>query len=84
MAELRGLISRVKLDLGLEHVESDARREAAALLADMTVHVEELDAHELKGYGSAPDELARDLRVWQMETLEIIEGIGRLVRGSQT
>ncbi len=84
VTELRGLISCVKLDLGMEHVELDDRREAVALLADMTVNVEELDAHDLKGYGSAPYELARDLRVWQMETLEIIEGIGRLVRSSHT
>lgn len=81
--ELQSKISQINADLALERVQRDAAREAAALVAAMTVNVEELHPQYLKGYGKVPKKLGEYLETGITEllrlTAEIDRALGRTV-----
>ena len=56
--ELQLVISQMKAELGLEPAELNAAQQAGALVAAMTVNIEELHPDYLKGYGHVPQGLA--------------------------
>jgi hypothetical protein len=84
VAEFTAVILQMKTDLGLERVRRDAAREAAALVAVMTVNVEELHPHYLKGYGKVPDGLADYLKVQVDELVRVLEMIEQALRKAES
>ena len=66
----------MKTELGLERSYQDPRRQAAALVAAMTVSVEELDPRYLKGYGPVPESLALYLDTRINTLLQTLNRIG--------
>jgi len=79
VAELRSRIARIKSELGLEPSRVHAKRYANVLVVAMSVDVEELHPHYLKGYGEVPEELAKYLKAEIPHLLDLIRQIGRVL-----
>jgi hypothetical protein len=73
--ELRSEVSRMKSELCLERPQFDASREAGALLAAMTINLEELRPRYLNGYGIVPEALALYLEIQINGLLRILQEI---------
>lgn len=80
VAALQSRIRDMKADLGLEHSERSARREAAALVSTMITYVEELHPRYLKGYGSMPEPVGRYLKERLKGFTETLDQISRALR----
>jgi hypothetical protein len=81
VAELRLQIAQMRTTLGLSRARVDAVREAETLVSAMSVDVEELYPHYLKGYGEVPRELDLYLQAQLDELLHILHELGNLVAG---
>lgn len=81
---LRKKISQTKSELGLQRARMDAGREAGALVAAMTVNVEELHPDYLKGYGPVPESLALYLEIQISEFLWLLHEIQQALGNSLT
>jgi hypothetical protein len=77
---LRSRIRAMKAELGLEHSERSARREAAALVSTMITYVEELHPRYLKGYGSLPEPISHYLKDRLKGLVETLNKISRALR----
>ena len=80
IAALQSRIRDIKSDLGLEHSERSARREAAALVSTMITYVEELHPRYLNGYGSMPEPISRYLKERLKGLTETLDQISRTLR----
>jgi hypothetical protein len=80
VAALHSRIRAMKAELGLEHSERSARREAAALVSTMITYVEELHPRYLKGYGSMPEPISRYLKDRLKGFAETLDKISRTLR----
>jgi hypothetical protein len=78
-AQLRAKIAGIKADLHLEPAQLDPQRVARALVATMTVGMEELHPDYLKGYGEVPDTLASYLESRLEEMLAVMKKINMVV-----
>jgi len=72
---VRSKIARIKTDLGLESYRQSAAREAGALVAAMTINVEELHPDYLKGYAQVPETIALYLERRMGELLGLIQQV---------
>lgn len=70
--DLRSKLAQINSDLALERATRDAAREAGALVAAMTINVEELHPQYLKGYGDVPEALATYLELRIAELLRVL------------
>lgn len=77
---LRSAIGGIKGDLGLEHQERDARREASALVATMMIDIEELQPRHLKGYGACAEPLSRYLQERLEALADVLKKMNRVLR----
>ena len=80
IAALHSRIRTMKSDLGLEHSERSARREAAALVSTMITYVEELHPRYLEGYGSLPEPISGYLKDRLKGLAETLNKISRTLR----
>jgi hypothetical protein len=84
IAALQSRIREMKAELGLEHSERSARREAAALVSTMMTYVEELHPRYLKGYGSMSEPVGRYLKERLKGLTATLDKISRTLKdGSQ-
>lgn len=81
---LRSKIARIKNDLVLEGYHQNAMREAGALVAAMTINVEELHPDYLKGYGQVPEQVAHYIEHRMGELLGLIEQINKTLGNAVT
>ena len=79
---LRSMIGAMKVDLGLEHCERSAPREAAALISTMITYIEELHPRYLKGYGSMPEPISVYLKDRLKELADALNKISQTLRDS--
>jgi len=84
VTELRSRIARIKAELELEPARLRAKQHANALVVAMSVNVEQIHPHYLKGYGEVPEDLARYLKVEMHDLLRLIRQIGRALRTEAT
>lgn len=77
--DLRSKIAQIKSDLALDRESRHASREAGAVLAAMTINVEELHPHYLKGYGRVPETLALYLELRIAELLGVLSEIEQVL-----
>jgi hypothetical protein len=80
IAALHSRIGEMKAELGLEHSERSARREAAALVSTMITYVEELHPRYLKGYGAMPEPINRYLKERLKGLTEALDKISRTLK----
>lgn len=80
IAALRSMIRAMKAELGLEHCERSAPREAAALVSTMITYIEELHPRYLKGYGLMPDPISRYLKDRLKGLADALDKISRTLR----
>lgn len=80
IATLQSRIRNMKADLGLEHSERSARREAAALVSTMITYVEELHPRYMKGYGSMPEPVSHYLIERLKALTETLDKISRTLK----
>jgi uncharacterized small protein (DUF1192 family) len=80
IAALQSKIRDMKAELGLEHFQRSARREAAALVATMSTYVEELHPRYLKGYGPVPDPVGVYLKDCLKGLTETLDKINRTLK----
>lgn len=80
ISALRSMIRAMKAELGLEHCERSAPREAAALVSTMITYIEELHPRYLKGYGLMPEPISRYLKDRLKGLADALNNISRTLR----